>query len=561
MSDSELDPSIAALLQESNTATHPGSLPSFDDIAMKSGDERKTDDTDEIIFDGGVPRVNLNIKEFKPIKNFFNDTPSSLFDDPAYYKTALTGEDESAQRLHSVLAKYLRCSDPKDRVVYRQRIRTSWWDLIRSLCIKMNNPGLPLPKRMLLRYGVLLPSLFTPEQKKVFSSAILENRTGEPVFYVDEWFQEINAGHLKLSVTDEVRPSKRAENSAGSSQEQLRLIELQSKNSGKLQSAENYVAMKESERALLETELKSRVDMLCEHQPFIGLEPHKMSYSETQKRLFMEITERLRALSKNDKELSVYLKDYQEAKAVAENLGAKIAQGPDIVQVDKSDVYTEFETVRQMEKMTVGRQGNQFPILTREFYHCIPQGTGFRENVIDQLAWVESIDPGAFCRIHKNIPNRIVPFVLLVPTYGDSGFCWEPFDRYNRITSRGRIVVPMYPRDLRIAVLTAVADLRWQVAKEKASYYWMEEGITGQYYQWFDRQKIKGDLKAYFISDYILWMTKESEGIQRLDKEVRGIFWRNMPFPDQLREKLRRRSLVYNELYQKDINRSLSDGY
>jgi hypothetical protein len=56
-------------------------------------------------------------------------------------------------------------------------------------------------------------------------------------------------------------------------------------------------------------------------------------------------------------------------------------------------------------------------------------------------------------------------------------------------------------------------------------------------------------------------MTKESEGIQRLDKEVRGIFWRNMPFPDQLRKKLRRRSLVYNELYQKDINRSLSDGY
>jgi hypothetical protein len=181
--------------------------------------------------------------------------------------------------------------------------------------------------------------------------------------------------------------------------------------------------------------------------------------------------------------------------------------------------------------------------------------------IIRELAWIESIDPECFNRIHKNVPHRIVPYVLLVPTYGDSGFCWEPFDRFNRITSRGRIVVPMYPRDLKIACLTAVADLRWQVAKEKASYYWMEEGLTGQYYEWIDKQKLKGDLKQYFIQDYILWMTKESEGVQRLDKEVRGIFWRNMPFPQELKEDLRKRSLVYDELCKKDMNRAMSDGY
>ena len=220
-----------------------------------------------------------------------------------------------------------------------------------------------------------------------------------------------------------------------------------------------------------------------------------------------------------------------------------------------------MNTIRQMAKMTVGRQGNQFPIFTREFFHCTERGTGTRENVIEILRWVESVDPGAFCRIHKNVPNRIVPYVLLIPTYGDRGFCWEPFDRYNRVTSRGRIVIPMYPRDLKIAVLTAVADLRWQVAKEKASYYWMEEGLTGQYYQHIDRLKLKGDLKAFFIEDYVLWMTKESEGVQRLDKEVRGIFWRNMPFPNERKQELRKRSLVYDELCIKDNNRAMSDGY
>ena len=157
--------------------------------------------------------------------------------------------------------------------------------------------------------------------------------------------------------------------------------------------------------------------------------------------------------------------------------------------------------------------------------------------------------------------HRIVPYVILVPTYGDMGLCWEPFDRYNRVTSRGRIVIPMYPRDLKIACITAAADLRWQVAKEKASYYWMEEGLTGQYFQWIDSQKLKGDLKNYFIADYILWLTKEAEGVQRLSKEVRAIFWRFMPFPQAKKEELKTRSIVYQELYQRDVNRSMSDGY
>jgi hypothetical protein len=56
-------------------------------------------------------------------------------------------------------------------------------------------------------------------------------------------------------------------------------------------------------------------------------------------------------------------------------------------------------------------------------------------------------------------------------------------------------------------------------------------------------------------------MTKESEAIQKLDKEVRGIFWRYLPFSQPIKEKLKGRSYIYQELYQRDVNRSLSDGY
>ena len=68
-------------------------------------------------------------------------------------------------------------------------------------------------------------------------------------------------------------------------------------------------------------------------------------------------------------------------------------------------------------------------------------------------------------------------------------------------------------------------------------------------------------MREFFIQDYVIWLTKESEGIQKLDKEVRAIFWRFMPFSKAVKEKLKDRSYVYQELYQKDVNRSLSDGY
>lgn len=569
----DLDPEIAALLagaeqassQDDDLGVEIEEMADFS--APRAGGGLKEDASGSAVSSGprSIHNVDLSVKAFEPITALLSDTPSPVFSDTSYYKVALTGENASSQRVHQLMSKYLTSKDPKDRAVFRQQIITAYWELLRGLVGKAGNPNLQMPKKMLMRFGVLLPSLFKIEQKDYFSKVFIENKTNEPILYMDEWFKEIASGRMNNSMTDEKKQPKKAmsleeQNSA----EQSRLMQLQQKNSGKLQSSENILNIKENERSMLELELKNKVESLCFHNSIMGLEPHKESMTEMQRKLLPEITDYLHRISRNDKELSRALDDYKEAKQTYDNVQNKIGEsgGSDGPQTNDAEaIKIEYETVRQMAKMTVGRRGNQFPIFTREFYHCTEKGTGTRENVIEVLRWIESIDPGCFHRIHKNIPNRIVPYVLLVPTYGDRGFCWEPFDRYNRVTSRGRIIVPMYPKDLRIAVLTAVADLRWQVAKEKASYYWMEEGITGQYYQHVEQLKLKGDLKEFFIEDYILWMTKESEGVQRLDKDVRGIFWRNMPFPKERKEELRKRSLVYDELCKKDLNREMSDGY
>lgn len=563
--EEELDPEIAALLSSSGKSVDfdESSVEDYEinEKSFKSSNSNITQNNTSENKDS-IHTVNLSCHQFDKIEKLISDTPSDVYNDTKYYKTVLTGENASSQRVHQVLSKYLTCQDPKDRAVYRQQIVTAYWELLRGMVPKMSSMSTSLPKRMLVRFGVLLPSLFKSEQKDYFSRIFFENKYNLPVLYTDEWFKEIAAGRMNNSMTDEGKPvRKNLTGEEANLAEQSKFLQLKSKNSGKMQSAENLLNIKESERSMLELELKNRIDSITDHPGIVGLEPHKGGLTEFQRKLLPEITDYIHRISKNDKELTKVLGEYQEAKALYDNVSSKITTGEETVQANEGAVKAEFDTVRQMAKMTIGRRGNQFPIFTREFFHCTESGTGTRENVIEVLRWVESIDPGVFHRIHKNIPNRIVPYVLLVPTYGDRGFCWEPFDRYNRVTSRGRIVIPMYPKDLKIAVLTAVADLRWQVAKEKASYYWMEEGLTGQYYQHVEQLKLKGDLKEFFIEDYILWMMKESIGVQRLDKDVRGIFWRNMPFPKELKEDLRKRSLVYDELCKKDANREMSDGY
>ena len=569
----DIDESVAALLDDVEE-TEENDFPvnfdddSSDDSAAFAGASAGAGASARVvkkapIGDANVSGVDLSVRNFAPIEKYFEDTPNNVYNDPSYYKSTLGGEGEEAQRLHQLLVKYLNCTDPKDRPVYRQQMVSSYWNFLRALALKVVNLKMPLCKRMAMRFGVVLPSLFSPEQKDFFSRAILDNVTGEPVLYMDEWIREIAVGKMKPSQTDEL-PTK---GGGSASAEQQRLQGLVGKNAGKIQSVDSILSMKEGQRANLELDLKEKALSLCDHDPIYGMEPpHYRPYSDIQKKAFSEINNIMRTLQKLDKEICANLKELEEArenidhlKDLSDNLAA--TTGASATTVSSEDILAEMTTVRQMAKMTCGRQGNQFPVFTREFFHCMPAGTGFRENVLRELAWIESIDPNCFVRIHKNMPNRIVPYTLLVPSYGDTGFCWEPFDRYNRISSRGRIVIPMYPKDLKIACITAVGDLRWQVAKEKASFDWMSDGLTGNYYQYIESKKLKGDLKKFFIDDYILWITKEANGTQKLEKEVRAIFWRYLPFPQETKDNLKKMSPAYQELYQRDINRSMSDGY
>ena len=239
----DFDP-VAFILD--NNSSDDGSTDEFDIPGLDFSNETAgVFDDDEIPTARNPFKVDLSIKGFEPVEKTFQDTSTGVFDDPKYYKVLMGGEGQSAQRLHTLLSKYLTSKDPQDSVMYRQQIISAYWEFVKSLAPKMNISSTPMPKRMVLRYAVALPSLFTAEQKDMFSKAFFENVSGEPILYLDEWMQAIATGKLDLSATDE-GPQRKSQMQNGGSAEQQYLMQLKSKNEGKLQSAESQLSAKET---------------------------------------------------------------------------------------------------------------------------------------------------------------------------------------------------------------------------------------------------------------------------------------------------------------------------
>lgn len=534
----EMDPEIAELIGVDEE--HEGT-PAFTSLF--------SDDAAEVL-PASEPESTVS-ETFAKI-TLFEGKPSPLFQDKNYYKIAVGGEGENTQKTHKLLTDFLGAQDPKDKSILRGKLIAAFWNLAEGIAAKIRGP-MPMPKTLTIRYGCLLPTLISEEQRDVLSRIVFENATGEPFYYLDEWLKLVAAGQISTSASDETRPSQRTEGQ--------KVVSQLEKAKGLREVSYGLVRNKLAEIETAEAALREKVSVIAAHDRRAEFDGMAAEYNTTQKTALGEILNIIRTLSTLDRDLVRFYHDLENATHELHDVQEKSAGVADARTVDDQAAVKEFNVVRQMTKMCVGRQGNHFPILMKQYFRPVLTEIGTRENVIAQMAAVEAVDPGLFKRTFKGQTNRIVPYVILLPCYGDQGICWEPFERFNKATSRGRVAIPLFPKDLKTAIITALADLRWQVEKERAQHYWMEEGLTGNYYQWYSEHKLKGDVKEFFIQDYLLWITKESEGMQKLDRDVRSIFWRYIPFPDELKEKLKNRGFVYTELIKKDKNRAMSDGY
>lgn len=471
-----------------------------------------------------------------------------------YLKKIFKGE--KTELVNKVIESMKMWENPpvkKDKSKYRERLAQNFWAFYRDVAPKAVKKSLAEPKRKMLRYGLLDPDYISEGQKKLIDKMDKENMQGDydSIFLADEWFRGIAKGDIQQSVLDETALKKK-----GPTKDKL------DSKKGQLEAEIKSAKLKIDKILELEedmTDLLSRIKEHNQHPDFDDVDIID-SYESNQREALTNLIESGRNLLRVDKQLESNFKTIDKIRHGLNRL-EEAYEGEENDEEVQEMIFNEFLSFRQMVKMCAGRQGNHFPILFKSYFAEDVSNIATKKNIEKIISDVEKLDPSLFVRTYKGEEHRIYPYVLIVPSYGNKGICWEPFSRSNRATSKGRLIIPMFPKNLKASVLAALADIRWQVAKEKAQHYWMEEGLTGYYYEYYMKEKLKGNIKNHFINDYLLWIAWEAKGVQRLHKDVRPVFWRYTPFPEKIKESLKNRGFYYRELYKKDQNRSMSDGY
>jgi len=215
-----------------------------------------------------------------------------------------------------------------------------------------------------------------------------------------------------------------------------------------------------------------------------------------------------------------------------------------------------------------GGTATAFPILTSELIK------GSLRNLYQSKAAVSSIvkklreiDFSLFYRetvlkldsAREVIEEEVVPYFVLLPIYGTKTLLWQEMSGNNK-RSMGRIMIPIFfAGDVEKSLLHTFACFRWELNRSMKSAMWadpIEGGITGEYFDYVNtfkknnrlsqemKEKIALRFKALrtnrdrFADDYMLWVEYEREGIMKLNNVVREMFFKHVPFRQDIREHL-----------------------
>ena len=213
----------------------------------------------------------------------------------------------------------------------------------------------------------------------------------------------------------------------------------------------------------------------------------------------------------------------------------------------------ELSSVAQMHRMCVGPRANPVTVLTQEY--CMPSIENpvvNRQWVIASFKEVLSCDYKMFYRKHKGEEKIVKPLFIICPGYGQRSGCWEPWSPGKKGDTGPRICICAFPpRNSMRTLVEGVADYRWEFAKADAMHYWMTEGMTGKWISLFSRREQQKDLKVDYVNAYYHWVMNEARLIPRLDKKFRDFFWQNMPYSDEIKERVKK-TMVFSQLIEQE---------
>lgn len=437
----------------------------------------------------------------------------------SFFENLFLGVDEALKN------EFLRVKElhEKDFQTYREEFVNLFWKLFDAVASVLNEDT-PIEQRLLIRLWLVDPRYVAKEDiervREMFST--FEH---DSVFYTDEWLIAVKSGKIPPSTFEEVIQE-----------------------TGQPKTVDLTWLEKEYERKLN--------DRMIEEEKLRDLVKGVQSKGPYTKGVYVILDEIIRTIG-NLKRMDAEIKSLHETISSLEQL--KTVQ-KSVSESERKEIplFTEVSVVKQMIKKSVGKFGISYPILSSNFlkdanFLFTKRATS---KLLDELI---SVEPTTFQRKIKNSTVFMPPYLIIVPSYGELGFCWEPVEGTN-IYGRGRVVIPAFSRKGADPFYQAFGDYRWKLEKELSFGRWMEEGLTGDYYRYLEENKIKGNPAELFAKDYVLWISKESRGIQKLERQVREIFWHRVPFSDKIKEKLSQLSYVYKELWERDLRKKQREG-
>lgn len=266
------------------------------------------------------------------------------------------------------------------------------------------------------------------------------------------------------------------------------------------------------------------------------------------------------------------------------DLPSTLDNGNTRLSYELSSMYSE--NVR----LTTGNPTTHLAILTK-YQINMPLDKCFvsKKMLIDTLKEILAIDYTAFSReviFNDNdlgirgelIWTNVAPDFIFVPSLGDKIMMWQVLSIFRGAgskESKGRIVLPRFVTyDLKTLLTEAIGSFRWELTKEILGPDWnnpQTPSITSHYMDYIQfykknkdisievKEKISEEFKRFrsdkdkFINDYVGWVKAESEGIQKLNKVVRNIFYRFIPFAPAIREKVSKMP-AYIDIHNRFVN-------
>ncbi|PJZ69198.1 cAMP-binding protein [Leptospira perolatii] len=246
--------------------------------------------------------------------------------------------------------------------------------------------------------------------------------------------------------------------------------------------------------------------------------------------------------------------------------------------IDNPEARLKFEFAAMYEanvRLTTGSLATYLPILTK--YHSqIPLEKAYvsKKMLTEAIQSILGVDFSLFNRevifnnpdlgINKEfVQKSVIPDFIIVPSIGSKIMMWQELSVHRGAgskESRGRIALPTFVQgDLKTLLVDAFAAFRWELCKSILGPEWNNVGnpsLTADYMDYVQffkknkdlsieiKEKLAAEFKRFrserdiFANDYQLWIRYESEGVQRLNRVVRSILYRHVPFSRGIREKV-----------------------